>query len=182
MSEDISNLEFAARVVEKQFSDIQSRYDMLNHKLGLYLSALAILTTLTALFIQNLISKIGTLNALFGTLKTFSFLKTILAIISGIAIILIIVCIVLAIIRIMQALTPITLQQIDDETIKTALENKLKKASEIYIRDLRSATRENQEAIRKRYSLLFSINRWLVVFLVTYAVMLVTLSISIFIT
>lgn len=171
MPDKASALEVAARIAEKRFSETQTRYDGLNQKLSSYLAILAIAASILALFVQNLFKADNTLILFVSRMKYACVAQLVLFAGLVLSTLGTVACAISALVRIIQALAPITLQVVDQESIDEALSGRRDSAIEMYVRDMIKATTHNRDAIRDRFSLIFSINRWLVAFIVAYVIL-----------
>lgn len=180
MIDNISDLEFAAHVVEGQFTETLSRYDTLNQKLSTYIASLTILFSILWIVIGLLLAKNGIIINAIQHIPTLPAKSIISLAVLLIGLIISLISSTVTIVRIIQTLSPITLQQIDDETILIALKQNKLIALDNYIRDMNSATEANREVIRDRMSLIFSINRWLIIFIIAFGLMFIAYIVLLF--
>jgi hypothetical protein len=172
MAQSETSLDIAWKIAEARYAEVRSRFDTLNQKLGAYVAAIAIITSVVALFIQEVLSKEGQILGYCNLLCRSPALRTCLFFSILLSLGLTLMGVIFASIRVVQGLTPVVLQEVDDEALILAMKGKTLDAKRVYVTDLASATEANKEAIRKRFSLLYSINRWLVWTVIAQAILL----------
>jgi len=174
MCQHAHHLYLAIKIIEAQYAEINSRYDLLNQKLSSYIAALAIIGSVVVLFLQSLISKDSQAVGYFYLLGNAPVIRSVAFMTMLVSLCWTITSIVLALVRVFQGLTPLTLQVVDKEAFDLAMQNRSVKAMTTYAKDLATATDWNKEAIRNRFSLLFAINRWLINVVVSVLVLLLS--------
>jgi hypothetical protein len=172
MPQKEDSLDIAWKIAEARYAEVRSRFDTLNQKLGSYVAAIAIIASVVALFIQEVMSKESEVLSYFNKLSQSPVLRTCLFFLMLVSLCLTLASIILASMRVIQGLTPAVLQQVDNESFNLAIRNKAAEAKRVYVKDLAAATEANNEAIRVRFSLLYSMNWWLVWTVVSLIVLL----------
>jgi len=168
MQRNKASLEVAIRIAEKIMAEIDERYNSFKQKVSSYVMILAILVALFSLFLQSLIKPDSPLVIFLNNLTSACTVQTILFIITALLFLCTFVFTIGAVVVIIRSLIPITLQAIDTESVEEASKGKILDALEIYLKDIQSTIKYNDESVRNRISDIFSINWWLIGFVIFY--------------
>ncbi len=76
MPQKEDSLDIAWKIAEARYAEVRSRFDTLNQKLGSYVAAIAIIASVVALFIQEVMSKESEVLSYFNKLSQSPVLRT----------------------------------------------------------------------------------------------------------
>jgi hypothetical protein len=174
MRNKFTDLDFAISLLEKKYDNYRNRYDVLNQKISIYIAVITISVSVISIFIRNVSDKIKL--SIMNVINKDGICNIIISkeILFIILFLLPIGSIIYILYQIIQCITPKTFQEIDNESIDLAIDNQIEKSKNVYIKDLKSVIENNKIVVNNRYSKLLTINRWLIIFVISFLFLFVS--------
>jgi hypothetical protein len=164
---------------DKEIS-IREKYETYKQKINTYLSLAAIIVTVVLFILQSKLSEISFIFDISKDSCSIKLLKIVTWIILSCTTLGIIILFIKLLLLVVKALQPITLQEIDFESIELHRNGKKKDAYSTLLNDLIKSISFNENTLNDKYSYLFSMNRLSVYLIVlSFILLLIILIISV---
>lgn len=168
MSEDYKDVLNPIQLLKDKNDYTLNRYGSFNNKLNFYLTLLTILSSIFIFIFGNQLPDISFIFK-FNINNCFHFItKICISFIFVFSIFVLLFLLVLIFKEILKALEPITLSELDFESIDLYLDKKYKKSFDTVVKDYKIVIESNQDKINEKYNLLFKIKRNFIYFLINY--------------